>query len=1057
MDEGNKTLHIPLTGKLITSIDPVLLTTGDFQQLINLRPTDGTPQGVRGMTKINAAATSYLGLRTGYHFKKDQPVENHILVQTNDLTAPATASRLVKSDTTNPIPGTDTLTAFKTLDNNNPCYMSKAPQGALAICNSTKNYIWEGNEGHCYGFVVFDPDNPDTLYDYTDVINNTLTDSANVATMITCGGGIDANTKVLLTAENGSGDATDTSGNSHTFSKGSGVTYTTTNKRFGSYAFSFDGTSNAYLKCSDHADYNLSGGVWTIDTWIRCTNYASSKRGIYMTCNDTDNQFYLYITQSGKVHFIIETGDAIKVAMITEEDTIKLSTWQHIEVGEDGDEYYLFVDGILRAQATSTDRPLNYTREVEIGRWDDDSNKGDYFIGQMDEIRLTVGAIRHTSSFSPMSSAYSSSVISNLFIASTRPLYGFKPYIGTVNASAAIVTGEYWNGSWTAVSNLVDGTSSGGKTLAVTGAISWDDTVSDAKVKIINNQQYYWYKFAFTGVDATTTVYYCTLLSNIQEIKDIWDSSLRACLSGLSYSSSYSDYTLNFLKNDYYSLDTGSYVNIDNMLTSHALYFGFIERTMGIYFSFAEGYANITAGTICTIYYWNGSAWTTVGTLSDGTSQGGISFSRSGVISWDAPSSSLEYQWTPNNGTPLYYYKVVFSKTLDGPSSSDKVYLNYVAGIPAQSAINPYKFPLFWKNRLLLCGSQTGRKNMVRYSATDTNCVFNGLDSYEIPIDGDDELVAGATLFTRIGGDVYDSAILCKRNQTILLDVDPNDESQFKASIISSNKGCVAPYTMKMCDVGFDVAPNIRKHIIVFLSSMGLMMFDGVSVGNISEYFENIFDPLDSEYINLTYINQSYGEYDPVNHEYVLIVPVGATPTWKEIHYRLKKQVPFHVSRGAKYLRCLFQVEDSNGSKYMYGGTNDGYVERLEYGTTFDGVSIPYTFWISDVCPTKDPMKLSKIQGIQIIGKSKTTTTENITATHYVDGISSGQTLTASPVISQNDSTHRIFRRYFPTKSLIKAGIWQSTKFTITTNNENRGMEPIMVSYFYTEEAPVYN
>jgi len=127
---------------MITSVDPIKIQPNDFRELTNLRPTDDSPKGIRGMTKINTSATSYKGIRTGYHFKKDQPVENHILVQTNDIDAPATASRLIKSDGTASIPSQDTFSNFLTLDNNNQGFFAKAPVGTMAFCNSTKNYIW---------------------------------------------------------------------------------------------------------------------------------------------------------------------------------------------------------------------------------------------------------------------------------------------------------------------------------------------------------------------------------------------------------------------------------------------------------------------------------------------------------------------------------------------------------------------------------------------------------------------------------------------------------------------------------------------------------------------------------------------------------------------------------------------------------------------------------------------------------------------------------------------------------------------------------------------------
>jgi len=325
----------------------------------------------------------------------------------------------------------------------------------------------------------------------------------------------------------------------------------------------------------------------------------------------------------------------------------------------------------------------------------------------------------------------------------------------------------------------------------------------------------------------------------------------------------------------------------------------------------------------------------------------------------------------------------------------------------------------------------------------------------QIRVGGDDELMAGATLFTRFGGDVYDSAILCKRGQTFLLDKDPDNASRFVYKTVSTNKGCVAPYTMKLCDIGFDIATNIRKHILIWLSDSGLMVFDGVSMGTISDYFQNIFDPLDTNYINRTYIDDSYGEFDPVEQEYILTVPIGATPTWKEIHYKLKQQAPFWVDRGTgKALRCVFPVEDSNGNKYLYGGTNDGFIERLEYGTTMDGNGITYTMWLSDIDFMANALRRKSVHAVQLIGKMKSTTAQTITATHYVDGILVGDATTTT--ISMSKAGYRIFRAYFPTGGRY-VGVYHSTKFTITTTDENRGFEPLLVSYLWSDEGNVFD
>ena len=62
----------PLTGRLITSVDPLLLKKGDFQVLQNMRYTDQGITGVSGMTRLNANnAITPSVVVGGFHFEKD--------------------------------------------------------------------------------------------------------------------------------------------------------------------------------------------------------------------------------------------------------------------------------------------------------------------------------------------------------------------------------------------------------------------------------------------------------------------------------------------------------------------------------------------------------------------------------------------------------------------------------------------------------------------------------------------------------------------------------------------------------------------------------------------------------------------------------------------------------------------------------------------------------------------------------------------------------------------------------------------------------------------------
>lgn len=1028
-----KPFNFPLNGKLRTVDDGVLLGEGDFKELTNMRYGEYNPKTIRGMTKINAAATNYLSVQSGHHFKKDDITENHVIAQTTT----STNSRLVKSDNSTSIPAQDTFTAWLTLDNNNRVYPSKAPDSSAVFFNGTKNYVWGGAEARCPKFINFDPDWT-FRYDYTEVVNNSATDATSVATMNRVLSGIDGYTKALWHFEN---NGTDSSGNSHTLTAQNGATYSNSIYKFGSYAASLDGT-NDYFDLADHADFDLSGGTWSIDGWIYVTSVAAAQI-IYSqwTAADTDT-LKIYVGTDASIRIAVNAGGLADVTVNSAPNQIILNQWNHFEATESGDSWYIFVNGNLVATATDASRAANYTSNVSVGR----DAIGNYFAGKIDELRVSVGIARHTSTFTPMTGPYGSTYQSNVYIGAIRPIRGAKFYVGTANATAATATAYYWNGTaWTAVASLVDGTASGGKTLAVTGSISFTDTSSVAKARLVYESFGYFYWFVFDSADAATTVSRVTLDMAPQGLVDIWDGIFRNCLSFFKYTTSYNDYTVNTLDSDYVSSDPLSYAQLGGLAAysspNNCVFAGFTERVSGLRLIIPdETYKNVTAATVMMVEYWNGAAWTSVGVLSDGTASGGISMTQTGTVTWNPLAENTEFKTTIGNGSEYYYYRIRWNQELDNTGAGNDVRLDTVYGIPVQKTIKPYRFPAFWQNRIWLFGNQYGAENTGLCSAYGTVCVFNGSDSVELEFDGGTEVVAAVPLFTRYGGTTYENLLVCKKNATYL--VDGTTPADYKVIEISTSEGCVAPLTMRACDLGYEVAPGITKHVAIWLSASGVVMFDGSVVSTISGDIQDRFQSWKANYINTSQVATFYGEYDMVNREYHLMIATGSSTTLNEEWvYDLLKKKWYLVDRGAtKRLVSAFPVTDSYGNFYLYGGTSDGYIERLEYGTTFDGTNITSTMNLGDVPLSKTPLVETEMKKVRLVGVAKTTTTNTVALTHYADTATSGTSLTA---ITPTATGKRVYIKEVPVN---QRGIFHGLKFVMITSDETTGFEPLVVS-----------
>ncbi len=131
----------------------------------------------------------------------------------------------------------------------------------------------------------------------------------------------------------------------------------------------------------------------------------------------------------------------------------------------------------------------------------------------------------------------------------------------------------------------------------------------------------------------------------------------------------------------------------------------------------------------------------------------------------ERPGQANEFPRTIGNSSEWYYYRI----ERDATFSAD-VYLDTITGIPVQTKIKPYRFPVMWQNRLFLLNDQAGNKNSAFGSSYGTNCVFNGTDAGTLTFGGSKEINCGATLFTRYGSNVYENLIVCKNNETYLVD-----------------------------------------------------------------------------------------------------------------------------------------------------------------------------------------------------------------------------------------------------------------------------------------------
>jgi hypothetical protein len=210
----------------------------------------------------------------------------------------------------------------------------------------------------------------------------------------------DSSTTCLLHFEQ---NVTDSSASGRTLYKGTGVTYNANPGRGFGYQAYFDGSANATLYAADSPDFDFSGGVWTVDMIV----YAdlSSIRSLFSQATASNIYIYGYINTNGSVSLVINASGSI-TNFSTSAGAISANTKHHVAFVEDGNSYYIFVDGDVKGSGSSAVRPANYNNVFTIGGYSDTAAWMQFMNGFIDEVRVSKGIARWTSAFTPQPAPY---------------------------------------------------------------------------------------------------------------------------------------------------------------------------------------------------------------------------------------------------------------------------------------------------------------------------------------------------------------------------------------------------------------------------------------------------------------------------------------------------------------------------------------------------------------------------------------------------------------------------------------------------------------------------
>ena len=693
------------------------------------------------------------------------------------------------------------------------------------------------------------------------------------------------------------------------------------------------------------------------------------------------------------------------------------------------------------------------------GRFDNFSLKALTITDQID-VTDRVSNILHTSSDDLFTMSATDKSLVLLF--TTRPIEAIKMYVDSANASDSTMTVKTWLGQagWSGDLVLADKTAlPGAKSLAQTGTIIFSSHTDGTSVPM-HFEELYLYAYKMELSAGSADIYHITVNPAMQTIKDVWDGVYRQPIQFQVLDNTiYYDYTLQVQESSDLSAPIGGVLDSLGTSATDSLFIVFEDKMSAIKFTMLGDRINL-APSIITMDYWNGEQYQDV-VITDGTfTSGGISFSKTGLVSWQPPEDEEPITLFGSFG---YAYKFTFSGAMTGTAADDTsdIVVDICTGIPAQNIVPPFNWSAVYGSRLILGGYTIGDEgNRMDYSVSNAPDVWNGFDSSDngkqsLYFGGVEAIVAGTQIYNRFGANVYSMLLVLKQSEVYILVGDTPEE--FTIYPVAKTIGCVAPLSLATAEIGMDLGGGLTRNIAMWLSHSGPMMFDGavlLPIAGISSYF----DPTDSKYIKFSLMSKAIGWFDYTYKEYNILIPSGsaatANNTW--LVFDLAKRKWFEkVTHASHYPQSGWEVVNPDtGQRYTYAGKQDGFMVQLETGTYWDdGVptGIVQSVTTGDFYPTNNMWDVTTLRKHKLLVKELTQVGQSAnTATikHYLDTEEEAYTVGTFDMANVK-GTQKLVR---VVNNMNKTGVQHAFNYSVTTLSEAKGLQPIAWGVEFRQE-----
>jgi len=151
----------------------------------------------------------------------------------------------------------------------------------------------------------------------------------------------------------------------------------------------FDGAGD-YLTIPDSDDWNIGGGDFAIDFWVRLTSFAS-ENGLLMQFTDTGNFMRVFYYSDGILQYNVWSGGGNNSNVLKTTSALSLGVWTHVALVKSGTATTWYINGQSSGSKVMTYDWGNYTETLQIGRQENELSAFYYLTGYLDELRIIKG------------------------------------------------------------------------------------------------------------------------------------------------------------------------------------------------------------------------------------------------------------------------------------------------------------------------------------------------------------------------------------------------------------------------------------------------------------------------------------------------------------------------------------------------------------------------------------------------------------------------------------------------------------------------------------------